>query len=428
MKKTMDEWKIGGTKRMCEEFVLSNGLRVVAEAIPHFPSVSVGLWIGAGSLYETPEENGLSHVVEHMLFKSTQNRTTRQIAVEMDALGGQINAFTAKECTCYYAKVIEEHLERALNLLSDLLLHARMDEEEFEKERGVILEEIAMCEDTPEDLVYDLLAEAYFGDHPLSRPILGTQAQIASVTRQALIEFRQKHYRPDNTVLAIAGQFNLEAFRALAERYLGQWQAQGETRVPEAPKACAAKLLTRKKDIEQVHMCLAYPGVAQDDDDLYPMSVMNNLLGGGMSSRLFQRIREEMGAAYSVYSFPSTYANCGTLSIYAGTSPETAQQVANELHAQIGKLVEGGITDEEFAMAKDQLKVSYVLGLESSSSRMSSIGRSKLLRGVAVDPQEVVGKIEAVTKADVERVIRHTFAQPFAASAVGRSAETLRLM
>lgn len=153
---------------MCEEFVLSNGLRVVAESIPHFPSVSVGLWIGAGSLYETAEENGLSHFVEHMLFKSTQNRTTRQIAVEMDALGGQINAFTAKECTCYYAKVIEEHLERALSLLSDLLLNARMDVEEFEKERGVILEEIAMCEDTPEDLVYDLLAEAYFGDHPLS--------------------------------------------------------------------------------------------------------------------------------------------------------------------------------------------------------------------------------------------------------------------
>ena len=190
---------------MCEEFVLSNGLRVIAEYIPHFPSVSVGLWIGAGSMYETREENGLSHFVEHMLFKSTENRTTKEIAVEMDAIGGQVNAFTSKECTCYYAKVIAEHLPRATELLADLLLHAKMDPEEFEKERGVILEEIAMCEDTPEDLVYDLLAEAYFGDHALSRPILGTHEQIASVTREALIDFRRRHYRPDNTVLAVAG-------------------------------------------------------------------------------------------------------------------------------------------------------------------------------------------------------------------------------
>ncbi|MDO5299153.1 MAG: pitrilysin family protein [Clostridia bacterium] len=413
---------------MCEEFVLSNGLRVVAEVIPHFPSVSVGLWIGAGSMYETQEENGLSHFVEHMLFKSTKNRTTKEIAVEMDAIGGQVNAFTAKECTCYYAKVIAEHMERAMDLLSDLLLNARMEEAEFEKERGVILEEIAMCEDTPEDLVYDLLAEAYFGDHALSRPILGTQEQIATVTRQALIDFRKKHYRPDNTVLAVAGQFDLELLRALAERYLGAWHAEGETAVPAPVDVCRNRLLIKKKDIEQVHMCLAYPGVAQDDDDLYPMSVMNNLFGGGMSSRLFQRIREEMGAAYSVYSFPSTYTNCGTLTIYAGTSPETAQEVADELHSQIAKLVEGGVTDEEFAMAKEQLKVSYVLGLESSSSRMSSIGRSKLLRDVAIDPQEVVGKIEAVTKEDVERVIQNTFTRPFAASAVGRNVEKLKLL
>lgn len=228
----------GGYQRMCEEFVLSNGVRVVAEYIPHFPSVSVGLWIGAGSMYETKEESGLSHFVEHMLFKSTKNRTTKEIAVEMDAIGGQVNAFTAKDCTCYYAKVIAEHLERAMSLLSDLLLNAKMDEAEFEKERGVILEEIAMCEDTPEDLVYDLLAEAYFGDHPLARPILGTQEQIASVSREALIAFRQKHYRPDNTVLAIAGQFDLEAFKAMAERDLGAWQATGHTEEPEAVDGC----------------------------------------------------------------------------------------------------------------------------------------------------------------------------------------------
>ena len=285
-----------------------------------------------------------------------------------------------------------------------------------------------MCEDTPEDLVYDLLAEAYFGDHPLARPILGSQQQIASVSREALIDYRRRHYRPDNTVLAIAGDFDEKQFRELAERYLGCWQAQGETRMPEPKLESCARLLTRKKDIEQVHLCLAYPGVAQDDDALYPLSVMNNLLGGGMSSRLFQRIREEMGAAYSVYSFPSTYPNCGTLTIYAGTSPELAQKVADEIHRLIGELMEGGVTQEEFTMAKDQLRVSYILGLESSSSRMSSIGRSKLLRGKAVDPKEVISKIEAVTKEDVERVLRETFSQSCSASAVGRDIASLRLL
>lgn len=413
---------------MCEEFVLSNGLRVVAEHIPHFPSVSVGLWIGAGSMYETEEENGLSHFVEHMLFKSTENRTTREIAVEMDAIGGQVNAFTAKECTCYYAKVIGEHLERAMELLSDLLLNAKLEEEEFEKERGVILEEIAMCEDTPEDLVYDLLAEAYFGDHALARPILGTHEQIARVTRQALIDFRRKHYRPDNTVLAVAGEFDPEALKTMAERYLGAWQAVGRTDMPEAREKCERAVLCRRKDIEQVHICLAYPGVAQDDERLYPLTVLNNLFGGGMSSRLFQRIREEMGAAYSVYSYPSSYASCGTFTIYAGTSPELAQRVIDEIHGQIELLLKDGVTDEEFEMAKGQLKVSYVLGLESSSSRMSSIGRSKLLRGEAVDPQEVVRKIEAVTKQDVECVMRSVLTGPCAGSMVGRNVEELKLL
>ena len=379
-------------------------------------------------MYETAEESGLSHFVEHMLFKSTENRSTKEIAVEMDALGGQVNAFTAKECTCYYAKVIAEHLPRAMDLLCDLLLNARMDEAEFEKERGVILEEIAMCEDTPEDLVYDLLAEAYFGEHPLARPILGTHDQIASVTRDALLAFRKKHYRPDHTVLAIAGQFDTEKFRELAEKLLGGWHAEGETHIPAPVKGTTPRVLTRKKDIEQVHMCLAFPGVQQDEDDLYPLSVMNNLFGGGMSSRLFQRIREEMGAVYSVYSFPSTYTNCGTFTVYAGTSPESAQKVADELHHQIRLLCEDGVTQEEFEMAKEQLKVSYVLGLESSSSRMSAIGRSKLLRGKAVDPQDVIRKIEAVTKEDVERVTREMFSKDCAASAVGRNIEQLKLL
>lgn len=413
---------------MREEFVLSNGLRVVTEYIPHNPCVSVGLWIGAGSMYETPEENGLSHFVEHMLFKSTEHRTTREIAVEMDAIGGQVNAFTSKECTCYYAKVIEEHMEHAIDLLSDLLLCAKLDEEDFEKERGVILEEIAMGEDTPEDLVYDLLAEAYFRDHPLSMPILGTAEQISTISREKLVAYRKKHYRPDNTVLSVAGRFDAALLRELAEKYLGSWHAEGETNMPKPKHECEPFVRTKVKDIEQVHICLAYPGVAQEDNDLYPLSVVNNLFGGGMSSRLFQRIREEMGAVYSVYSFPSTYVNCGTTTIYAGTSPETAQAVIDELYSEIHKLIDDGVTDEEFLMAREQLKVSFILGLDSISSRMSAIGRSKLLYGKVNDPNDVIRRIENVTKEDVERVIARIFTKPCAASAVGRNVETLRLL
>ena len=411
---------IGGTKRMCEEFVLSNGLRVVAEPIENFPSVSVGLWIGAGSMYESAEENGLSHFVEHILFKSTERRTTKDIAVEMDALGGQVNAFTAKECTCYYAKVIAEHLPRAMDLLCDMLLNARVDEAEFEKERGVILEEIAMCEDTPEDLVYDLLAEAYFGEHPLARPILGSHEQIASISREALLAFKKKHYRPDNTVLAIAGQFDMAAFREMAERLLGGWHAEGETHIPAPVEGTTPRVLTRKKDIEQVHICLAFPGVEQDDEDLYPISVMNNLFGGGMSSRLFQRIREESAMAYSVYSAPSAYPHCGDFTIYAAVSPRNVKTVLAQIDEETSLLVREGATQEEFDMAKAQLKGGFILGQESAYNRMNSMGSNMALMNRVITTDETIRRIEAVTPEDVRRVAAETLGGPRSQAFVGK--------
>lgn len=414
---------IGGTKRMCEEFVLSNGLRVVAEPIENFPSVSVGLWIGAGSMYESAEENGLSHFVEHILFKSTERRTTKDIAVEMDALGGQVNAFTAKECTCYYAKVIAEHLPRAMDLLCDMLLNARVDEAEFEKERGVILEEIAMCEDTPEDLVYDLLAEAYFGEHPLARPILGSHEQIASISREALLAFKKKHYRPDNTVLAIAGQFDMAAFREMAERLLGGWHADGETHIPAPVEGTTPRVLTRKKDIEQVHICLAFPGVEQDDEDLYPISVMNNLFGGGMSSRLFQRIREELGMAYSIYTYPNSYQGIGTYGIYAGISPKNGDKVLEEIDSELKRFLKDGMTDKEFRDSKTQLRSGYLMGLESSGSRMQAMGRSTLLNGHPTDHQKTIAAIEAVTPEMVMDVAHKVLTAEPCLAVAGKGAE-----
>ena len=412
---------------MYDEFTLSNGLRVIAEKIPHFRSVSVGLWIGTGSMLETRGENGLSHFIEHMLFKGTQQRSAMQIAEEMDAIGGQVNAFTSKECTCYYAKVIDEHFEKALDLLSDMLLHASFNPQDLEKERSVILEEIAMTEDTPEDLVYELLSEAYFGDHALARPILGPAEVIRSVTREQILAFHRRHYRPDNTVLAVAGGYELDQLRELAGRYLGAWAAPAQAQEAAPFAGCAQQVRVKRKDIEQVHVCLGYEGIATGADEAYPMAVFNNIFGGGMSSRLFQKIREEMGAAYSVYSYPTSYPDCGVYAIYAGTSIQQAQQVVDEIRRQVDRFLADGFTDREFTQARDQLKGGYILGLESTSSRMSALGRSKLLLGYANEIDEVIRRIERVTPQDVMSVARRILESPFAAAAVGRGVEALKL-
>lgn len=412
---------------MYDEFTLSNGLRVIAEKIPHFRSVSVGLWIGTGSMLETRGENGLSHFIEHMLFKGTQQRSAMQVAEEMDAIGGQVNAFTSKECTCYYAKVIDEHFEKALDLLSDMLLHATFNLQDLEKERSVILEEIAMTEDTPEDLVYELLSEAYFGDHALARPILGPAEVIRSVTREQILAFHRRHYRPDNTVLAVAGGYELDQLRELAGRYLGAWAAPAQAQKAEPFAGCAQQVRIKRKDIEQVHVCLGYEGIATGADEAYPMAVFNNIFGGGMSSRLFQKIREEMGAAYSVYSYPTSYPDCGVYAIYAGTSIQQAQQVVDEIRRQVDRFLADGFTDREFTQARDQLKGGYILGLESTSSRMSALGRSKLLLGYANEIDEVIRRIERVTPQDVMSVARRILESPFAAAAVGRGVEALKL-
>ena len=410
---------------MYDEFTLANGVRVIAERIAHFRSVSVGLWIGAGSLYETEADNGLSHFVEHMLFKGTHTRTARQIASEMDAIGGQMNAFTAKECTCYYAKVMDEHFENAVDLLSDLLLHSALDPAELEKERGVILEEIAMVEDTPEDLVHDMLSAAHYPEQALARPILGTAEQIRGVTSEALRAFHQAHYRPDNTVLAVAGNYELAHLRALAERYLGAWQSDQPTAQMLPIRAYTPGLLRRDKDIEQMHLCLGYPGIAMGSPDIYALSIFNNLFGGGMSSRLFQRIREELGMAYSVYSYPTLYPGTGMFTLYAGTSPENAARVAGQIGEETALLLREGISQTEFAQAREQLKGGYILGLESASSRMSAIGRRKLLLGAAQNEEEILSCIAQVTRDDVFRVAQSILTQPCSASLVGRKATRL---
>ncbi|MDR1569838.1 MAG: insulinase family protein [Oscillospiraceae bacterium] len=412
---------------MYEIVKLQNGLRLISEHIPHVRSVSVGLWIGTGSMHEHPKENGLSHFLEHMLFKGTERRSARDIAESMDAIGGQINAFTSKECTCFYAKVIDEHLNVALDVLSDLALNATLTEAELNKERGVILEEIAMLEDAPEDLVHDLLLETVFQGNPLAQPILGRSTGIAAYTRDDLYKYRAAHYRPNNCVVSIAGNFPKDALSDLVEKYLGGWKSAEPPTLPEAAACFHADHIARTKDIEQIHLCLGFPGVPLGSDDVYPMSILNNLFGGGMSSRLFQRIREELGMAYSVYSYPTTYPGCGLFTMYAGTSMQHVEMVLDQLHREAMRLMADGIRPEEFDMAREQLKGSIILGLESSSSRMSNIGRSLLLLGRVRTEEQVLAAIAKVTPDDVMRIAGETLLKPHGVSVVGREAERMPL-
>ena len=410
---------------MYDEFKLNNGLRAIAERITHFRSVSVGIWIGAGSMYEQPQENGYAHFLEHMLFKGTHKRSARKIAQEMDSIGGQMNAFTAKECTCYYAKVMDEHLDKAMDLLSDLILNAKLDPADMERERGVILEEIALTEDTPEDLVHDLLSAAHFSGQALSMPVLGTAKIIRGAAADDLRAFRAAHYRPGNTVLSVAGNFDPARLRELAEQYLGPWP-QGEG--PCAPLSTGAYepgAQCQEKDIEQTHICLGYPGIPLGSPDIFALSILNNLLGGGMSSRLFQKIREELGIAYAVGCFPAMYPGTGLFTVYAGTSPDNAPLALEQIGAEIRKFLELGVSAEEFSRGREQLKGGYILGLESATSRMSAIGRRKLLQNRALTEDEVLSRIAAVTRDDIMRVAGDILSKPRSIALVGRNVNEL---
>ena len=413
---------------MFDQITLDNGLRIVGERLTHVRSCTVGCWVKVGSMNERAEENGLSHFIEHMVFKGTQTRSARDIAEEMDDVGGQLNAFTSKDCTCYYAKVIDENLPLAVDIISDLALRATFDDAELQKERGVILEEIAMVEDTPEDLVGDVLSEAQF-EGSLMRPILGTTEHIRAYTRADLVGYWRKHYRPQNMVVAIAGNYDWDAFLTLIREYFTAFPETDVIAEQDEPQQIISGRKAREKDTEQVQIALGYPGVPLGSDDLYALSVFNNAIGGGMSSRLFQRIREELGMAYSVYTYPTSYPGCGTLTIYAGTSPENGQVVLREIQSELQKALEGGLTEKEFNSAKAQLKGAFLLGLESSSGRMQSIGRSTLLLDRVTPPEETLRKIEAVTMDDVLRVARMALSAKPSAAIVGKNAtEYLRLI
>jgi predicted Zn-dependent peptidase len=394
---------------MVERHTLGNGVRVIVEQIPHVKSVSLGFWIGVGSIHENSKNNGITHFIEHMLFKGTTNRTAKQIAESIDSIGGQLNAFTSKECTCYYAKVLDSHLPIAVDVLSDMLFNSTFSDVEIEKEKSVILEEINMYEDSPEDLVHDLLSKAIFDNHPLGFPILGTSQTVGEFHREMLLEYIQDNYTSDNIVVSVAGNFDQKLLFALLEEKFKEYSNPiKKTNILEVP-TFGKNDGHRYKDIEQLHFCIGLKGVPQGHRDLYPLLVMNNVFGGSMSSRLFQNIREDKGLAYSVFSYPSSYSQMGTMTIYAGINPNQLTEVTKLINEEICKIKETGLTEEEFYKSKEQLKGNYILGLESTSSRMTSIGKSELLLNRVYTQKEVLEKIDGVKMEEVYRVTRDIF-------------------
>ncbi len=386
---------------------LDSGIPVVCEQVPDFHSVTVGIWVRAGSVTETNEENGLSHLIEHMLFKGTEKRSAKQIAMEMDNMGGQMNAFTAKECTCYYIKVIDEKLGKGIEVLSDLFLNSVFDEKELEKEKGVVLEEIAMYNDTPDEVAHELISSTFFKGTMLEKSILGPAANIRSFGRENVTGYKNKYYGPENIVIAVAGNFDKDELMENLNKYFCNGCAPGVSKSdltvddlkPERKNAFA------KRDIEQAHLCMAFPGCAYDDPRRFALSVLNNITGASMSSRLFQKIREEMGMAYAVYTYPSFYTTTGMFAIYAGTTQKNMQTVIELIAQEMKAIKKDKVTKEEFAQSKEQLKGNYILALESTSAKMNAIGKGKLITGKIMTEEENIKLVNEVSFEDMAGLI-----------------------
>ncbi|GLG00612.1 putative zinc protease YmxG [Alicyclobacillus hesperidum subsp. aegles] len=398
---------------------LDNGLRIVGEEIDSIRSVSLGIWVRTGSRYEASSENGISHFLEHMFFKGTRRYSAKDLAHLFDDLGGQINAFTAKEYTCFYARVLDEHFAIALDTLADMLLGSTFAPVEIEKEKRVVIEEIHMYEDTPDELVMDLIADGVYGNHPLGYTILGREENLQRFTREDLLSYVGRHYQPANMVIAVAGHVDQAVVVREVERLFGDMERAGEEPCKLSVPPFHRGVTVREKDIEQVHICLASPGYPAGRDELYPLLLLNNMLGGTQSSRLFQEIREERGMAYSVYSFHTGYQDAGMFGVYVGTSPETAEQVLELVQSVCDGMWQSKLTNEELEKAKRQVKGALMLGLESSGSRMSRIAKNELLLGRDVPIEETIAGIEAVTPEAVQAVAKQVLSSGFAVAAVG---------
>lgn len=377
----------------------------MTEQIPTLKSVTVGIWVNAGSRDELPSQAGYSHFIEHMCFKGTRSRSATEISREIDGLGGEMNAFTTRETTTFYVKVLDQQLRQAIELLADLFHHSRFDPKEIEKEKQVVLEEIRMVQDDPEDLVQELHTGQVLGRHPLGRSVLGDEDSIKNLRRQDLMEYMDTQYDPAQIVIAVAGNFEQRALEKLVARFFGKANRTNglEKSMRHAPEVCGG-VLKRKKSLEQVHLCLGLKGVAAGHRDRYAVYALNSVLGGSMSSRLFQEVREKRGLAYSIYSFLSGYSDVGTITVYAATRPKEADRVVDLVCKEIARMTKCGITKKELELAKNQMKGSLMLSLENSHSRMSKLAKDELTQQRHTPLEELLAQIDCVTTDAVHAV------------------------
>uniref|UniRef100_E6PC75 Specific processing protease n=1 Tax=mine drainage metagenome TaxID=410659 RepID=E6PC75_9ZZZZ len=393
---------------MRRKTVLENGVRVITEAISSVRSASIGLWVDVGSSAEAPHLRGISHMVEHMLFKGTHHRSAREIAEALDSVGGDLNAFTDKETTCYYAKVIDRHVPLAIDVLSDMLTSSLFDPEELRKERNVVLEEIKMYEDAPDDLVHEVFSQQLWEGSDLGAPTIGFPETVGALESSDLHAHLAAHYAPNAVVLCAAGNVDHDEIVALARGALGAQSGKAALPVASAPPVRTA-LVRRSKEIEQVHLVLGGPCVSARDERRFALSVAQTILGGGMSSRLFQEVREKRGLVYTITAYGSTYREAGSLAVYAGTSLKNAQPCIDTILDEVDRLASVPVGEEELRQAKEHLKGSMTLGLESTSSRMMRLGRQELIHGREIPQEEIEARIDAVTTEGVLEIASLAF-------------------
>ena len=386
---------------------LNNGLTIIAEEIPYLKSISMGIWFRAGIKTEENYIDGVSHFIEHMMFKGTKNRTSKQLVAEIENLGGVINAFTGRECTCYYVRLLDEHLNIGIDILSDMILNSKFDEKDIEREKSVIIEELKMYEDSPEDLTYDILLEKVYNNKGIGKNILGSKDSIKSMNRDAILDYFEKFYVPENAVLSICGNFDFEETVKLIEDKFENWYGEKPdyNLQNEIFNPCIVK---KDRDYEQTNLaiCFECENIGSSSNDVYAIDIINNVLGGSSTSRLFQRIREDEGLVYSIYSEQEFYREKGELGIYASMSTENLEDVYRLVKEEIISLNENGITEEELNNSKEQLKGEFMLGMESTESRMNAIGKYMLITGKVETLEDVIEGLNSITMEDINRVIK----------------------
>jgi len=411
---------MSNTAHSVQKETLPNGLVVLTESMEHVHSVSVGIWLRSGSRREPAQLNGISHFIEHMVFKGTKRRSAEDIAREMDSVGGMLDAFTAKEMVCFNARVLDEHLPRAFDVVADMVLEPRFAGEDIEREKSVILEEIGMTQDNPEDLVHELFTQNFWSPHSLGKPILGTPETVSAFTRETLENWFHDCYAPNNLVVTAAGHLTHAQIVDLVAQRFAKLAPAAENGADGKPSPSPHITMRTKHELEQTHICLGVPALPMTDRRRFAVSVLNNILGGGMSSRLFQNIRERLGLAYSIFSELNSYRDVGLLSVYAGTSLEKAAQLVRCVLDEFRRLRDEPLTDEELRRAKDHLKGATLLSLEGSGQRMNSLARYHIYFNRHFTPQELIAMLEEVTPADVQQIAREFFqAKHLAASVVG---------